>query len=160
MLHAAEEKKIDGMPGALLALTIEAHKALLYRRVTAKPILESSKAVIDYLKASMAHLLFEQVRILYLGLTHRLITDMVVSNGTIDEAPLYPREIIKHALDVGATGLIIAHNHPSGDPTPSVPDIENTRKLIAACREIQIEVHDHIVIAADGWTSMRAERLI
>ena len=157
VLLAAEQKKIEGTVGALLLLVVDAHQAILADKLKAKPILANSAAVIEYLKATMAHLVFEQVRVLFLGLSNKLIADKVVSIGTIDEAPIYPREIVKHALDLGATGLIIAHNHPSGDPRPSMDDIQITKKLLAACREIKIEVHDHIIIASEGWTSMRAD---
>jgi DNA repair protein RadC len=160
VLLAAEQKKIEGTLGTLLLLIIDAHKAILDNKLKAKPILANSQAVIEYLTATMAHLVFEQVRVLFLGLTNKLIADKIVSTGTIDEAPIYPREIVKHALDLGATGLIIAHNHPSGDPRPSMDDIQNTKKLMAICREIKIDVHDHIVIASEGWTSMRANGLI
>lgn len=160
VLQAAEHKKIEGEVGSLLLAIFDAHKAILDHRLKAKPILANSKAVIDYLNVVMAHLVYEQVRVLFLGSTNKLVADRVVSVGTINEAPIYPREIIKIALDVGATGLIIAHNHPSGDPGPSRADIENTKQLIAACRGVQLEVHDHIVVAAEGWISMRASGLI
>ena len=102
-------KKIEGTVGALLLLVVDAHQAILADKLIAKPILANSGAVIEYLKATMAHLVFEQVRVLFLGLSNKLIADKIVSIGTIDEAPIYPREIVKHALDLGATGLIIAH---------------------------------------------------
>ncbi len=160
VLQAAEHKKIEGEVGSLLLAIFDAHKAILGHRLKAKPILANSKAVIDYLTGAMAHLVYEQVRVLFLGSTNKLVADRVVSVGTINEAPIYPREIVKIALDVGATGLIIAHNHPSGDPFPSRADIENTKQLIAACRGVQLVVHDHIVVAAEGWLSMRASGII
>jgi DNA repair protein RadC len=160
VLKAAEQNKIDGTLGRLLLVIFDTHKAILNHQLKAKPILANSKAVIEYLTATMAHLVFEQVRILFLGSTNKLVADRVVSIGTVDEAPIYPREIVKIALEVGATGLIIAHNHPSGDPSPSRADIENTKRLMDACRGIQLVVHDHIVVAAEGWISMRASGLI
>ncbi len=160
VLQAAEQKKIKGTLGKLLLLIFDTHKAILDHQLKAKPILANSKAVVEYLTATMAHLVFEQVRILFLGSTNKLIADRVVSIGTVDEAPIYPREIVKIALEVGATGLIIAHNHPSGDPSPSRADIENTKRLMDACRGVQLAVHDHIVVAAEGWMSMRASGLI
>jgi DNA repair protein RadC len=160
VLQAAKQQKIKGALGKLLLLIFDTHKAILDHNLTARPILANSKAVIEYLTAAMAHLVFEQVRILFLGTTNKLVADRVVSIGTIDEAPIYPREIVKIALEVGAAGLIIAHNHPSGDPNPSRADIENTKRLMAACRGVQLVVHDHIVIAAEGWMSMRASGLI
>lgn len=160
VLQAAEQKKIKGTLGKLLLLIFDTHKAILDHKLKAKPILANSAAVVEYLTATMAHLVFEQVRILFLGNTNKLVADRVVSIGTVDEAPIYPREIVKIALEVGATGLIIAHNHPSGDPNPSRADIENTKRLIDACRGVQLVVHDHIVVAAEGWMSMRASGLI
>ena len=160
VLQAAEQKKIKGTLGKLLLLIFDTHKAILDHKLKAKPILANSAAVVEYLTATMAHLVFEQVRILFLGNTNKLVADRVVSIGTVDEAPIYPREIVKIALEVGATGLIIAHNHPSGDPSPSHADIENTKRLIDACRGVQLVVHDHIVVAAEGWMSMRASGLI
>ncbi len=160
VLQAAKQQKIKGTLGKLLLLIFDTHEAILVHNVTARPILATSKAVIEYLTAAMAHLVCEQVRVLFLGTTHKLVADRIVSIGTIDEAPIYPREIVKIALDVGAAGLIIAHNHPSGDPNPSRADIENTKQLMAACRGVQLVVHDHIVIAAEGWMSMRASGLI
>jgi DNA repair protein RadC len=160
VLQAAEQNKIKGTLGKLLLLIFDTHKAILDHKLKAKPILANSTAVVEYLTATMAHLVFEQVRILFLGNTNRLVADRVVSIGTVDEAPIYPREIVKIALEVGATGLIIAHNHPSGDPSPSRADVENTKRLIDACRGVQLVVHDHIVVAAEGWMSMRASGLI
>lgn len=160
VLKAAEQNKIEGALGNLLLVILDTHKAILDHRLKAKPILANSRAVIDYLTAAMSHLVFEQVRVLFLGSTNKLIADRVVAIGTVDEAPIYPREIVKTALEIGATGLILAHNHPSGDPSPSRADIENTKRLIAACRSFQLVVHDHIVVAAEGWMSMRASGLI
>ncbi len=160
VLQAAAQQKIEGGAGRLFNLISETHQAMLRSRLTAKPVLANSQAVIDYLKATMAHLPYEQVRVLYLGHTNRLIADRAVSTGTIDEAPIYPREIIRHALDLAATGIVVAHNHPSGDAQPSAQDVKATRKLIAACREIHIEVHDHIIVTAGCWASMRALQLI
>jgi DNA repair protein RadC len=160
VLHAAEQNKIAGRIGSTLHLLVEAHKALLRIQVTARPVLSSSKSVSDYLQATMAHLPYEQVRLLYLNSAHCLISDQIVSTGTIDEAPFYPREIIRHALDAGATGLIVAHNHPSGDARPSAADISNTRALLAACETVQISLHDHIVVGTGRTTSMRASGML
>jgi DNA repair protein RadC len=160
VLQAAAQGKIRGAIGTLLILIFDTHRAMLDHKLKAKPVLANSKAVIDYLTAAMSHLVFEQVRVLFLGSTNKLIADRVVAIGTVDEAPIYPREIVKTALEIGATGLILAHNHPSGDPSPSRADIENTKRLIDTCRGVRLVVHDHIVVASEGWMSMRASGLI
>lgn len=160
VIYAAEQNKIAGGIGTSLHLLVEAHKALLRIQVVAKPVLACSRSVFDYLQATMAHLPFEQVRLLYLNSAHCLISDQVISSGTVNEAPFYPREIIRHALDAGATGLIVAHNHPSGDARPSATDVRNTKALLAACDTVQIKLHDHIVIGAGRSTSMRASAMI
>lgn len=160
VMRAAEQSKIGGAVGSTLTILAQAHKAVLRSKVAARPIMGSSKSVIDYLHATMASLTVEQIRVLYLNSANRLITDVIVATGTVDEAPLYPREIIKHALDTGATGMIVAHNHPSGDPTPSAADVAHTQDLISACSALHIRVHDHIIIGATGWTSMRAAKYI
>lgn len=160
VVYAAEQNRIDGPVGATLHLLVQAHKAILRVRVAAKPVLANSRLVLDYLQATMAHLPFEQVRLLYLNAAHHLISDQVVSSGTVDEAPFYTREIIGHALDAGATGLIVAHNHPSGDPRPSPADVKNTRTLLAACQAVQIRLYDHIVVGIGISSSMRASGLI
>ncbi len=139
-------------------------RAAMMRALTvdlaAAPLLSNSRAVIDYLFASMAHEPAEQVRILFLGAKNRLLRDEVISRGTVDQAALHPRVVIKRALELGATSLIIAHNHPSGDPTPSRQDIEVTRKVVAGGAPLDISVHDHVVIAKTGWTSFRALGLL
>ena len=111
--------------------------------------------VIEYLVTAMARLSVEEVRVLFLDGKNRLISDEIVSRGTISEAPIYPREILKRALVVDATALIIAHNHPSGDPKPSQGDLEITTRLIQAGKELGLTIHDHIIVGSEGWTSLR-----
>ena len=111
--------------------------------------------VIEYLVTAMARLSVEEVRVLFLDGKNRLISDEIVSRGTISEAPIYPREILKRALVVAATALIIAHNHPSGDPKPSQGDLEITTRLIQAGKELGLTIHDHIIVGSEGWTSLR-----
>ena len=117
--------------------------------------LSKAADVIEYLVVAMARLPVEEVRVLFLDSKNRLISDEVVSRGTISEAPIYPREILKRSLALDATALILAHNHPSGDPSPSEGDIEATNKLLKAGREIGLTVHDHIIVGREGWTSLR-----
>lgn len=125
-----------------------------------RPILSTSEALIDYLFASMAYNAIEHLRVLFLNSSNRLLRDELMAQGTVNQAPLYPREILKRSLEIGATALIIVHNHPSGDPTPCQADIKATTNLIAAARPLEIAVHDHLIIARNGWRSLRAEGLI
>lgn len=124
------------------------------------PILSTSEALTDYLFASMAYNQVEHLRVLFLNSSNRLLRDEVMAQGTVNQAPLYPREILKRALEIGSTALIIVHNHPSGDPTPCQADVTATAHLVAAARPLEIAVHDHIIVARTGWRSLRAEGLI
>ncbi|RYD84343.1 MAG: DNA repair protein RadC, partial [Sphingomonadales bacterium] len=115
------------------------------------PILSTSEALTDYLFASMAYNQIEHLRVLFLNSSNRLLRDEVMAQGTVNQAPLYPREILKRALEIGATALIIVHNHPSGDPSPCQADVKATAHLVAAARPLEIAVHDHIIVARTGW---------
>ncbi len=117
--------------------------------------LSKAADVIEYLVIAMARLPIEEVRVLFLDSKNRLICDEVVSRGTISEAPIYPREILKRSLVLDATALIIAHNHPSGDPKPSEVDVEATCRLVKAGKELGLTVHDHIIVGSEGWISLR-----
>jgi DNA repair protein RadC len=124
------------------------------------PILGTSEALIDYLFADMAHLPAERLRVLFLNSKNRLLRDEMMSEGSVNEAPIYPREIMRRALEVGATALILAHNHPSGDSQPSEGDIRATQRVSEAAQALDIRIHDHVVIARSGWSSFRALGLI
>jgi len=124
------------------------------------PILSTSEALTDYLFAAMAYEAVEHLRVLFLNSSNRLLRDEVVSRGTVNQAPLYPREILKRSLELGATALIIVHNHPSGDPSPCQADVKATAHFVAAARALDIAVHDHLIVARTGWRSLRAEGLI
>ncbi len=124
------------------------------------PILSSSEALTNYLFASMAYNSVEHLRVLFLNSSNRLLRDEVMARGTVNQAPLYPREILKRALEIGATAIIVVHNHPSGDPTPCQADVKATAHLVAAARTLDIAVHDHLIVARSGWRSLRAEGLI
>jgi len=123
-------------------------------------VLADSAALIDYLSLDMAHLPVERLRVLFLNSGNRLLHDEIIAEGSVNETAIYPREIMRHALDVGATALILAHNHPSGEPWPSQGDIEATRRIAEAARPLDICVHDHVIIARNGWSSFRALGLI
>ena len=129
----------------------------LRREALQEPVLGDSDAVTAYLFAAMAHEPVEQLRILYLNTRNRLLLDEVVIEGSVNVAPIYPREIVRRSLEVGATALILAHNHPSGDPKPSREDIRVTRLVATAAAALDIRLHDHVIIARSGWVSLRAE---
>lgn len=129
-------------------------------QVQQKPVLASWQALLDYLTIDMAHLTVERVRVLYLNTQNRLILDQHVGDGSIDEAAIHPREIIRQALDIGATALILVHNHPSGNPEPSRADIQITNRIAEAGRLLGIVVHDHIIIGSQGHASLKAKGLI
>ena len=133
---------------------------LLETRVEGRPILSSWEALGDYLHAAMAHRQVEQVRILFLNARNMLLANEALWQGSVDEASVHVREVIARAIALGATALIIVHNHPSGDPSPSSQDIRLTRDLVEAGRHMKIAVHDHVVVGAQGRTSMRAMGLI
>jgi DNA repair protein RadC len=127
---------------------------------TTRPILSSWSELIGYCRAVMAFEHIEQFRILFLDKKNRLIADEVQQRGTVDHTPVYPREVIKRSLELGATALILVHNHPSGDPSPSTADVQMTKQIIEVANPLGITVHDHIIIGTSGHASMRALRLI
>jgi len=129
-------------------------------QVKRRPVLSSWSAVIEYCRTSMAFAPREQVRVLFLDKRNQLIADEVVQTGTVDHAPVYPREVIKRALEVSASALILCHNHPSGDPTPSRADIDMTKRIIEMAKPLGIELHDHIIVGKDGHASLKGLRLI
>ncbi|MGB5484951.1 JAB domain-containing protein, partial [Parasphingorhabdus sp.] len=140
---------------AIVALVREAMLVSSRERMLDRICLSKAADVIEYLVIAMARLPVEEVRVLFLDSKNRLISDEVVSRGTISSAPIYPREILKRSLALDATALIIAHNHPSGDPTPSKIDVAATRRLVKAGKELDLTVHDHIIVGSDGWISLR-----
>ncbi|HEV2816489.1 MAG TPA: DNA repair protein RadC [Allosphingosinicella sp.] len=124
------------------------------------PVFSNSEVLIDYLFADMAHLPAERLRVLFLNAKNRLLRDELMGEGSISEMSIYPREIMRRALETGATALILAHNHPSGDPQPSKVDIDATWRVAEAGRPFDIRIHDHVIIARSGWSSFRALGLI
>ena len=123
-------------------------------------MLSSWSALIDYCRTVMAYEEREQFRILFLDKKNQLLADEVQQIGTVDHTPVYPREVIRRALELSATAIILVHNHPSGDPTPSRADIQMTETIVEAGKQLNIAVHDHLVIGRDGHTSLRALGLI
>ncbi len=145
---------------ATLKIVALAARRMARGQVAQKPVLGSWQALLDYLHIDMAHLTHERVRVLHLDARNRLILDEHVSDGSIDEAAIHPREVIKRALEIGATALILVHNHPSGSPEPSRADIEITRRIAEAGRLLGVTVHDHVIIGREGHVSLRAKGLL
>ncbi|ULR46244.1 DNA repair protein RadC [Rhizobium sp. K102] len=136
-----------------------AHRTLK-SEIRSKQVLSSWSSVIQYCHAAMAHETREQFRILFLDKRNVLIADEVQGRGTVDHTPVYPREVVKRALELSATAIILVHNHPSGDPTPSRADIDMTKVIIDAAKALDITVHDHIIIGKDGHVSLKGLKLI
>ena len=145
---------------AAIRIVALATRRLARTRVSEKPILASWQALLDYLTIDMAHLTVERVRVLYIDTRNRLIRDEHVSDGSLDEAAIHPREVIRRALDLGAAALIIVHNHPSGNPQPSRADIQITNRIAEAGRLLGVELHDHVIIGSEGSVSLKAKGLI
>jgi len=125
-----------------------------------RPLLSSWNDVIDYCRTSMAFADKEQFRILFLDKRNQLITDEVQQTGTVDHTPVYPREVVKRALELSSTAVILVHNHPSGDPTPSQADIQMTKAIVDIAAPLGISVHDHIIVGRNGHASLKGLRLI
>jgi DNA repair protein RadC len=153
----------DGVGESVVAdlKVIEAAGRRLAKGAVAKrPVLSSWSAVIDYCRAAMAFADKEQFRLLFLDKRNALIADEVQQSGTIDHTPVYPREVVKRALELSASALILVHNHPSGDPTPSAADIKMTREIAEVAKPLGIVIHDHIIVGREGHASFKGLRLI
>lgn len=129
-------------------------------KVINRPALSSWSALLDYCMAAMGRDQVEQFRVFYLDRKNVLIADVMMQRGTVDHTPVYPREIVKRALELNASAVILAHNHPSGDPTPSQADIAMTRQIVEACKALGLAVHDHLVIGRKGHASFKALGLL
>lgn len=145
---------------AAIRIVATAARRLARAKVREAPVLGSWQALIDYLTIDMAHLTVERVRILFLNHQNMLVHDWHLGDGSIDEAAIHPREVIRKALDVGATALILVHNHPSGSPEPSRADIQITNRIAEAGRLLGIVVHDHVIVGRHGHVSLKAKGLI
>ena len=160
-LELLQEVKGIGPKSALdLKVVAAVSQRMLRGEIKGKEVLSSWSQVVDYCRATMAFEQREQFRILFLDKKNALIADEVQQKGTVDHTPVYPREVIRRALELSATAIILVHNHPSGDPTPSRADIEMTKLIIEAGRQLGIAVHDHIIIGRDGHASFKALGLI
>ena len=155
--------RVDGMgEGAAAAIRIAQGSALrlLHAQVANRPMLANWQALLDYLRADMAHRGVELFRVLHLNTRNILIRDEIMNHGTVDQAPVHVREVIRRALELQSAAIILVHNHPSGDPSPSRADIEITRRIVEAGKPLNIAVHDHLIIGANGHASLRAQGLI
>lgn len=145
---------------AKLLLMKRTAMALMRNEVSQKPVLSQWEDLMGYLYASLAHERVEHFRVLHLDNRNRLISDELQGIGTTDHVLVYPREVVKRALDLSASALILVHNHPGGDSTPSVADIQMTAEIIAAARTLSIRFIDHIIVSEGGWLSFRREGLV
>lgn len=156
-------KEISGVGDAVvteLKLIKATSLRLMQSDLQQKTILHSWSTMIAYVTAAMAYEQREQFRIIFLDKGNKILADEIQAEGTIDHTPVYPREVVKRALEVGAAVIILVHNHPSGDPTPSRADISMTKEIIEACEKIDIKVMDHIIVGRDGHASLRELCLI
>ncbi len=164
-VHAPETllKEVSGLgDSAIIEIKLIAATAsrIAKGQVKQKTVLSSWSTVIDYCRASMAFADKEQFRILFLDKRNQLIADELQQVGTIDHTPVYPREVVKRALELSATAIILVHNHPSGDPTPSTADIQMTKSIMSISSPLGISVHDHIIVGKNGHASLKGLRLM
>ncbi len=163
---SAEPRRLDEIKGVgragVIALKAVQAAVLTFMRdeIMERPILSSWDKLLRYCKASMGYETTEQFRILFLNNKNVLIADEVQQSGTVNHTPVYPREVVKRALELGATAIIMVHNHPSGDTTPSQGDIAMTREVVEAAARLQISVHDHLIIGRDSHASFKALGLL
>jgi DNA repair protein RadC len=156
-------KEVEGLGEAAitdLKIVQAAANRLLRGEVKKRHVLSSWSSVLDYCRTAMAFESKEHFRILFLDKGNHLIADEQQQTGTVDHTPVYPREVVKRALELSATAVILVHNHPSGDPTPSRADIDMTRAIIEVARPLGIAVHDHLIVGKDGHASLKALKLM
>ena len=156
-------REIKGMGDAAvteLKIVHAAAQRLAKGEVRKRPVLSSWGSVLDYCRTAMAFADKEELRLLFLDKRNQLIADEVQQKGTVDHTPVYPREVVKRALELSATALILVHNHPSGDPTPSRADVQMTQSIIDVAKPLGIAVHDHIIVGKEGHASLKGLKLI
>ena len=151
---------IGGISVVALKTVQEAAQRLLRPKVGAADMISSWSALVDYLTAKAAYGATEQFRVIYLDRKNKLIADEAQQKGTVDHTPVYPREVVKRALELNASAVVMCHNHPSGDPKPSSADIEMTRKVKDALGAVNITLHDHVIVSRGGPLSFRAQGLL
>jgi DNA repair protein RadC len=154
--------EVDGLGEAAVTefKIVQAAAHLLAKgKVQKRPVLSSWSSVLDYVRAAQAFADKEQFRILFLDKRNQLIADEVQQEGTVDHTPVYPREVVKRALELSATALILVHNHPSGDPTPSRADIDMTKQIADVAKTLGIQLYDHVIVGKDGHASLKGLKL-
>jgi DNA repair protein RadC len=159
----ARLREVKGLGDAAVTELKVVHAAasrLARGQVKKRPLLSSWSSVLDYCRTAQAFAEKEQFRVLFLDKRNQLIVDELQQTGTVDHTPVYPREVVKRALELSATALILVHNHPSGDPTPSRADIQMTQAIIEIAKPLGISVHDHIIVGKEGHASFKGLRLI
>jgi DNA repair protein RadC len=150
----------NGLAVMLLKAVRAAVKAIVREPLEERPVIGSASALMDYLSVTMRHEPTEATRLLFLDRKNALIKDEILHRGTVDHTPLYPREVVRRVIELGASALILVHNHPSGDPTPSRGDIEMTRQLAAALNTINVVLHDHVIVGRNQEISLRKSNLL
>jgi len=155
-----EVKGVGEAVATELKIVHAAAMRLMRGKVINRPLLASWSAILDYVRAAMAFSDIEQFRVLFLDKKNQLIADEVQQEGTVDHTPVYPREVVKRALELGASSIVLVHNHPSGDPTPSMADLDMTKKIIEAGQRLGVGVHDHVVVGRKGHLSFRQTGLL
>ena len=153
--RAGLARYVDPAVAIDLQLIFEAARRLAWSELARRDVISSWSALLNYLKLTMGHLEREAFRVLFLDKKNQLIADEIMGVGTVDHAPVYPREVMRRALELGASALILVHNHPSGDPSPSSADIEMTKRVIAAGGALGVLVHDHVVVGRDDVASLK-----
>lgn len=161
---AAQDDRLDPICDLSTSLDLKLVQAASQRmarsRISHRPLISSWDAVLTYCRTTLAHKETEEFRVLFLDRRNMLIADDVMGVGTVDHVPVYPREVLKRALKLNACALILVHNHPSGDPTPSPSDIEMTKLIKQAAESLSITLHDHLIIGASGETSLASQGII
>ena len=165
-LLAAPVRELRGVSGfgthslSAIKLLHEAALRLARSRMQGRPVLADRAGLLDYLTAILARERIEQFRILFLDAEDRLLADEAQARGTVNHTPVYPREVVRRALELSARAIVLVHNHPSGDPTPSREDLAMTRQVVDACSVLRILVRDHLIVGNGRWTSFRDEGLL
>ena len=159
---AADARQLAAVPGMSdrdAAFVTAAHEAALaasFEAITRRCVISSWSALLAYVKTAIQHEGREQFRVLFLDKRNQILADEIQNYGTVDHAPVYPREVMRRALELDACNLILVHNHPSGDPTPSHADVDMTRQLVEAGKALKIAIHDHLVVGRDGVASFKS----
>ena len=160
---SAELTSVKGV-GPSVALDLQILHELLQRAgraaVRDRPVISSWTALLDYVRTAIQHEPREQFRVLFLDKKNQLIRDEVMNHGTVDHAPVYPREVVRRALELSASAVILVHNHPSGDPSPSAADIAVTKDVVAAAKTLGVAVHDHLIVGRHGVESLKGRGLM